>query len=318
MYKKITSFTPPFYDMAVEASAALRGEINREIPGVREKISENSSGRITEITVFNEEGATLLERPCGTYITLDEKDDDTGREDEASIVKVLSGLIRGILPKAGNEPVLICGIGNAAMVADSLGEKTVSRIFPTRHLFQSKDLEKSDGFIPTALFCPNVLGNTGMEATELVHSVCQQIKPCCVIAVDALATTASSRLGRSFQLNDSGLTPGGGIGNRRPALNEAALGTKVIAIGVPTVIYPHAYIRETTAILRRELKIPAADSKELEKTLLQKMQAQCRDALTPKDIDNTIHRLSRILAGAIQCALHPAIDKNNYEHYLSP
>lgn len=315
MYKKITSFAPPFYDMAVEASAALRGEINREIPGVREKISENDSGRITEITVFNEEGATLLERPCGTYITLDEKDDGNGEDEEANIVKALSELILGILPKTGDDPVLICGIGNAAMVADSLGEKTVSRIFPTRHLFQSKDLEKSDGFIPTALFCPNVLGNTGMETAELVRSVCRQIKPRCVLAVDALATTASSRLGHSFQLNDSGLTPGGGIGNRRPALNEATLGTKVIAIGVPTVIYPHAYIRETAAILRHELKI---DSKELEKTLLRKMQSPCRDALTPKDIDDKIYRLSRILAGAIQCALHPAINKNNYEHYLSP
>lgn len=317
MYKTITSFALPFYDMAVEASAALRGKINREIPGVKEKISENDDGRITEITIFNQEGAALMGRPCGTYITFDPPNIPNEGNDDTPVIKILSELIQSILPQTNNGPALICGIGNAAMVADALGEKTISQLLPTRHLFQSKDLTEHDGFIPTALFCPNVLGNTGMEAAEIIHSVCKQIKPRFVLAVDALATTSSSRLGCSFQLNNTGLTPGGGINNIRPTLNEAALGTPVIAIGVPTVIYPLAFISEAAAILKQELDPTISSSGKIEKILLQKMQPQLsQDAMTPKDIDNKTERLSHILGGAIQCALHPAINESNYSYYL--
>ena len=39
-----------------------------------------------------------------------------------------------------------------------------------------------------------------------------------------------------MQLSDTGLTPGSGVGNHRRAVDRAALGVPVIAVGVPTVI----------------------------------------------------------------------------------
>lgn len=322
MQKTANNLTPIFYDMAIEASAALRGQIHREIPGVKEEISESTIGRITKITIFNEEGATLMGRPCGTYITLDQKNGSIEENIESSLVNILSGLIGSIMPHKDDGPVLICGIGNGAIAADALGKKTVARIFPTRHLFQNSTLTEQNDYRSTAQFCPNVLGNTGMEAAELIQGVCRSINPCFILVIDALATSSASRLTHSFQLNNNGLVPGGGIGNTRPGLDEATLGAPVIAIGVPTVIYPHALIREAVSILydshsRKNKPTPLPNPEETEKLLFQKMQHSLSlGAVTPKDIDTTIDSLSRVLAGAILCALHPAVHIDNYQSYF--
>ncbi|MBQ2765165.1 MAG: GPR endopeptidase [Firmicutes bacterium] len=310
------------YDMATEASAALRGALNKEIPGVKEEVHNEANCRISRITIFNEEGAELMHRPQGTYITIDTANLNEDTENDIFIVKSLSEQLGSILPKQKDKPFLVCGIGNPAIASDALGEKTVSRLFPTRHLFQSGDLSNSDDYSSVALFCPNVLGNTGMEAAELVSAVCNRIHPEAVIVIDALATASKDRLTSSFQLTDTGLTPGGGIHNTRPAINEATLHTPVIAIGVPTVIYPQALIAETFETLRayfseHEKRTSLQSLNSAKEHLFQKMENHVAlGAVTPKDIDLTSDRLSVILAGAIASALHKTVSADNYEEYL--
>lgn len=319
-------FTPYItdFDLAVEATAALRGDINKEIPGVKEEIIQKNNCRISRITIFNEEGAELMNRPQGTYITLDTATLEEETENDEIITKYLSEQLESILPRRKDKPILVCGIGNPAIASDALGEKTVSRLFPTRHLFQSGDLIESDNYASVALFCPNVLGNTGMEAAELVGAVCDRIQPEAVIVIDALATASKDRLTSSFQLTNTGLTPGGGIHNTRPAINETMLRIPVIAIGVPTVIYPQVLIGETFETIRSyfsEHKKRAAlqSLNDAQDHLYQKMQNHIPlGAVTPKDIDITSDRLSTILAGAISSALHKTISAKNFKEYLPP
>ena len=63
-----------------------------------------------------------------------------------------------------------------------------------------------------------------------------RIKPDIIIAIDALASKKTSRISTTFQIADTGIVPGSGIGNKRYAINKETMGVPVIAIGVPTVI----------------------------------------------------------------------------------
>ena len=64
----------------------------------------------------------------------------------------------------------------------------------------------------------------------------EKTRPDAVIAVDALASRALSRVNTTIQVADTGIHPGSGVGNKRKALNRESLGIPVIAIGIPTVV----------------------------------------------------------------------------------
>ena len=322
MNKSYTQNYIPYYDMAAEAGAALRGETNREIPGVSEETEENECYRLSFIRILNDEGASIMERPIGLYATIDTKGDLSEEETETRVVEVLSRILKNMIPSEGGDPVLICGIGNPEIASDSLGKTVIEHMLPTRHLFRADMLRHTEGFVPTALLVPNVLGNTGIEAAELTRAVTKEIRPKAVIIIDALATASSRRLGASFQITDTGLSPGGGIGNERPAINSDTLGVPVIAIGVPTVIYPQAIIMEAFAAMKQSLfqnKDSAAfqNWNAAEETLFQNTREQMLNfAVTPKDIDCSVGRLSKIISGGIQTALHTEVTAENYRAYF--
>ena len=263
-----------------------------------------------------------MERPIGLYATIDTKGDLSEEETETRVVEVLSRILKNMIPSEGGDPVLICGIGNPEIASDSLGKTVIEHMLPTRHLFRADMLRHTEGFAPTALLVPNVLGNTGIEAAELTRAVTKEIRPKAVIIIDALATASSRRLGASFQITDTGLSPGGGIGNERPAINSDTLGVPVIAIGVPTVIYPQAIIMEAFAAMKQSLfqnKDSAAfqNWNAAEETLFQNTREQMLNfAVTPKDIDCSVGRLSKIISGGIQTALHTEVTAENYRAYF--
>ena len=65
-----------------------------------------------------------------------------------------------------------------------------------------------------------------------------------VIVVDALCAKNYHKLAHVIQINDVGINPGSGIGNYRQAINEETVGAKVIAIGIPTVIYASSLVSD--------------------------------------------------------------------------
>ena len=323
MNKSDTQKFIPYYDMAAEASAVLRGETNRKIPGVSEEVEEKDEYRLSVIRILNDEGASALERSKGTYATIDVKADLTDANTETNVVSVFSKILRDLLPPENGDTVLICGIGNPEIASDALGKRTVENMIPTRHLFRTDMLRDKEGFVSTALFTPNVLGNTGIEASEFTRAVTRELRPRAVIMVDALATASFHRLGASFQLTDTGLAPGGGIGNTRPAISRDTLGIPVIAIGVPTVIYPQAIVMDAFEKMKRELFSKEKKSTALqswnaaEEILYQNMRDQMQMfAVTPKDIDLSVGFLAKIISGGIQTALHPEVTAENYREYF--
>ena len=193
-------------------------------------------GNLTTVRILNENGVEALSKPVGDYITLKVKSfvNDTdifdGRLDE------FAGALRSVLPEKLSS-VLIAGIGNKNITADSLGPKVSNYILSTRHIVN--DLKKSSGFeklFPVSCVTTGVLGETGIETAEIIKGVSSQIKPSCVIVVDALASSSMERLGTTVQFSNNGISPGSGVGNHRYEISEKTLGVPVISVGIPTVV----------------------------------------------------------------------------------
>ena len=87
-----------------------------------------------------------------------------------------------------------------------------------------------------SVITPGVLGQTGIDAGELIKAAAEKIKPAAVIVIDALAAQSGDRLFKTVQLCDTGISPGSGVKNNRGEISEKTVGVPVIAIGVPTVI----------------------------------------------------------------------------------
>ncbi len=194
---------------------------------------------VTEVVIREEAAAKRIGKPCGHYLTAEGIDFSSPPLDLAEVAQKLAPLLQGFLPKPCKS-ALIVGLGNREVTPDSLGPRVVKEILVTRHFsFAAQKLAKESGLdrlTPVCALAPGVLGQTGMEASELIEALVKRLKPDVVIAVDALAAAQKSRLCRSLQFSDTGIVPGSGVANHRRALSEKTLGVPVIAIGVPTVI----------------------------------------------------------------------------------
>ncbi len=168
-----------------------------------------------------------LNRAKGSYSIIDMPNlslvDDRNDRYISSVATELSRL----LPKSGL--VMVIGLGNEAVTADSLGPLTARKIFVTRRLGETadnSDLRLRD----VCAFTPGVVGRTGIDTVESISAMVKKIKPAAVICVDSLYTNEPRRLGCTVQLTDTGLSPGGAY-----TLSAETLGCPTIAIGVPTM-----------------------------------------------------------------------------------
>ena len=173
----------------------------------------------------------------------------------------------------------------------------------TRHLVeQVPDVFSS--WRPVSALAPGVLGQTGVETGEVVCGVLDRIQPSAVLAIDALAAGRLSRLLRTVQLADTGITPGAGVGNARAALNEHTLGVPVIAIGVPTVVDGATLAHEIAG----QLGGPTCEALEdLSRPVM----------ITTRDIDREVADISRMIGYAVNMALHPHLTVSDIDLYLS-
>ena len=203
--------------------------------------SDVNGFRVAKLHVRNADGEVAAGKPCGRYVTVFTKllcDESAERPDAlaaliAAEIDALAKLHLGGTPRC----VLVAGLGNREITADSIGPKTVDRLTVTRHIREHDEALFNSYFrVPLCAIAPGVLGQTGIETAELVGGVAKTAKPDLILAVDALAARATERLGATVQISDSGIFPGSGIGNRRSEISMRTLGVPVIAIGVPTVV----------------------------------------------------------------------------------
>ena len=210
---------------------------------------------------------------------------------------------------SGEFSVLIVGMGNRDVTPDALGPRVIDNMFITRHIikefgkyaFGDEKVCKISGIVP------GVMAQTGMECLEIVRGVVQETKPDFVITVDALAARNTKRLGRTIQLTDTGITPGSGIGNHRNALNEKSVGVPVISLGVPTVVDAATIVSDAMTSLIDAMSLSSfekLDESERQELARELLSPQLNGMfVTPKDIDESIKRLSFLISEGLNIAL---------------
>ena len=292
-------------DLAVEARERFTEE-NVEVRGVevREEYNEEKEIRTTVVKITTENGARSMGRPQGTYITIESEglsapDEDYHRE----VSEELSRHLRQLIGLEKENTVLVVGLGNQAITADSLGPEVVGNLRMTRHLIREYGLKSTSEEALHAIsgIVPGVMAQTGMETSEIIEGVVEITKPDVVIAVDALAARSTRRLNRTIQITDTGITPGSGVGNHRNGLTEENLKVKVIGIGVPTVVDAATIVHDSMAHL-----LDALEESE-QKEFLEEMISPHLHGMfvTPKDVDETIKYLSYTISEGLNMTFEP-------------
>lgn len=272
-----------------------------EIPGVavKETYDDMCEVRVTTVRIETENGAAVMGKPVGNYITLEapkmaEADESYHREISGKLMEVLEGCLP---EKEEGQSILIIGLGNRNVTPDALGPLVVEHLDITRHLVKEYGKYALDGEADrlVSAVVPGVMGQTGMETVEIVRGIVEETEPDFVIAIDALAARSVRRLNRTIQIADTGIAPGSGVGNHRNAITEETVGVPVIAIGVPTVVDAATIVGDS----------------------IEEYVAKCRDEgmrenkehlippylygmfVTPKDIDETMERTSYTISEAL-------------------
>lgn len=223
-------------DLALEARELWQESAERttRLSGVKAAKSKQEGYPVTRVDILDERGEKALGKPRGSYLTIDlttfwqRKADFFERA-----VRAVGSQLKELLPEEG--PVLVIGLGNAAMTPDAVGPLAADSVLVTRHLIAAMPKHFA-GFRPVAVFRTGVLGTTGVESAEAVRGLVEEVRPALVIVVDALASRRCERMCATVQLSDTGIIPGSGVGNHRSALNRETLGVPVLAVGVPTVV----------------------------------------------------------------------------------
>ncbi|MGF0034120.1 GPR endopeptidase [Bariatricus sp. SGI.154] len=303
-------------DLALEDKERFESD-HVEVQGVslEEKYDEEREIKVTTVKIETENGAKIMKKPVGTYITMEAPNMAVPDEDyHEEISKELAMFLERFI-KADKEDysVLVVGLGNRKVTPDALGPYVVDNLNITRHIVKEygKYAMGEENVRLISAIVPGVMAQTGMETVEIVKGIVRETKPDLMIAVDALAARSSKRLNRTIQISDTGINPGSGVGNHRNAITEETVGIPVIAIGVPTVVDAATIVNDTMENLIAALESSetlrgvgvvmqgynAAEKYELVKELISPHLNGL--FVTPKDIDETVKRISYTISEAL-------------------
>lgn len=245
----------------------------KKIPQGVEVVREEPYGiPLTRVTVKR----SGLAKAPGVYTTLQPPALDGPHPQECTAELLKQELKKLLLPA---DRVLVVGLGNPFVTADSLGPRMLRGIWATRHL-RGSVLVQGLALREVACFAPGVEAATGIATLEAVKGICAAVKPDKVLCVDSLCAASVKSIGRTIQLSDAGLSPG-----RGETFTAAALGVPVVALGAPTV----ARVSGKGASM----------------------------ALTSQSVDVLVRRAASLFADAVNAVLHPALTKEELQALLS-
>lgn len=285
-------------DLATE----LKEEIGYIPEGVTHEEEMHKTFRLTRICILTEKGAQAMKKPIGNYVTVDLSATaaELSAKERLRIAKRCAGELREMLGELAGD-VLIVGLGNRMVTADSIGPKVCGNVFVTRHILKHLPGVLDARTYGVCAIAPGVLGVTGLESFEVVRGIVREVKPAVVIVLDALAARSVERLGASIQFTNAGITPGSGLNNHRESLSYDSLGVPVIALGMPTVVFTGTIVSD--ALDRALLE----ENPILKRRILRNLSGEL--VVTPKDIDALTDRCAEMLAALLDFALHPAMTR---------
>lgn len=307
-------------DLAMEQKERFESD-HVEVSGVvlEEEYDEEREIKITTVRIETENGAKMMGKPVGTYLTLEAPNmaaADEGYHREIS--ETLAGFLEKYMKDTEENQekgysVLVVGLGNREVTPDALGPYVVDQLNVTRHIVQEYGryaVGKGGSRIVSAIV-PGVMAQTGMESAEIIRGIVNETTPDLIMVIDALAARSTKRLNRTIQISDAGIYPGAGVGNHRSEITKDTMGIPVIAIGVPTVVDAATIVNDTMENFIMALETSetlkgvgvvlqgynSAEKYELVKELI----APHLNGMfvTPKDIDDTVRRISYTISEAM-------------------
>lgn len=299
--------------------------------------------KISKIYI-DEKSSEIINKKIGNYITIEFEDitDDSNKENVKKIfIQELKELLKNMNIKK-EDTCLIIGLGNRMSTPDALGPKTIDNLIITNHLYKLGMLDEK--YRRVCALNPGVMGDTGIETSDIIKSVSKKIKPDFIIVVDALASSSIERINKTIQITDTGIHPGSGIGNSRKEISKEILDIPVIAIGVPTTVDATTIVSDTIKYLtkhytytrkninnpmnklivtgninylKKDIKVDKNEKKELLGLLGNLNEEETRQLIyetltpigynfmvTPKEIDFIIEKLTDILGDGLNKSLH--------------
>ena len=168
-------------DLALEEKERFESD-HVEVQGVilTEEYDEENEIRITTVRIETENGAKVMGKPVGSYITIEAPEmavPDEGYHEEIS--QQLRKFIGELLPKRKMEKILVVGLGNRQVTPDALGPYVVDNLHITRHIIEEygKYAVGEDEVWSVSAIVPGVMGQTGMETVEVIRGVVAETKP---------------------------------------------------------------------------------------------------------------------------------------------
>ena len=287
-------------DLALEDKERFESD-NVEISGVSvdEVYNEEKEIQITTVKILTENGAKIMRKPVGTYITMEAPNMTLPDEEyQMGIAEELAKYLKELLKiEKRDYTALVVGLGNRNVTPDALGPQVIDELCVTRHIIKEYGkyaMADKEAHMVSAI-APGVMAQTGMESSEIVKGIVSEVKPDFVIAIDALAARNTRRLNRTIQIANTGINPGSGVGNHREGITEETLGIPVIAIGVPTVVSAATIVRDTMESMMTDWELEEKN-KAFDSLIAPHLHGMF---VTPKDIDDTIQRLSEMISESL-------------------
>lgn len=323
-------------DLAIDAL----GE-KKKLNGVKYKTEEINNIVVTEVQLDEK---NELNKKKGKYITL-EFEDITDSKNQEKVFETLTMVLRKMLKLKKDSYGMIIGLGNDKSTPDSLGPLVVNNIIVTNHIYILNEL--SSNYKRLSAINPGVMGQTGIETSDIIEAIVNKIKPDYLIVIDSLASKSIERLNKTIQITNTGIHPGSGIGNKRKEISFETLKIPVIAIGVPTVVDATVIVSDTINFIYKNYAfnkeymntpkskltysnvnylnkkvienqkdkeillgmIGTLDELELQKLIFEVLNPIGYNLMvTPKEIDFIIMKLSQVIANSINNSIHD-IDK---------
>ncbi len=253
---------------------------------------------VSHLIISTKKASEIIGKPIGKYVTLGFISPNIMTDEQLKALEnTLCGVIREFMyrlcPRCRS--VLSVGLGNMDITADSIGPRCLSSITVTRHVKEhNPKLFERLCHLETSALTPGVLAQTGFESAGLILSAVKLAKPDMVMVIDALAAGSPDRLTCTIQLCDSGISPGSGVKNHRPSINQELLEVPVIALGVPTVVDASAIIFDA---------LEKSGIKELSPEFEAELEKKRDFFVSPKDIDESVKILCSVISNSINSAL---------------
>lgn len=304
-------------DMADERKDIYKKANNLEnIPGIETSestVNDNIKTNIVKIT--NEQGEQAIGKPIGTYVTVDIKNLKLATDED---IQKASDVVKDELKKIidshceSQDEILVVGLGNQFVTPDSLGPKVVSEIEVTKHFIKYTPQYVVEGTRSVCAIAPGVLGTTGIETSEIIRGIVDKVQPKMLIVIDSLASKSIERISSTVQISDTGIVPGGGVGNAQEELSEKSIGIPVIAIGVPMVVESAVLVNDCLDLFIGKLQNEAKSNDYLNELKEKDNYEEIKESLnptgynmivTPKEIDDLIENMKDIVSTAINSAV---------------